>query len=413
MSGMAQAISNSNDAVNMVKTAEGALSEVHSLLRTMRDLAVHSSNTGANDSTAIAADQTQMSSAISALNRISANTQFGNKKLLDGTAGVSGQTTDADVAFIGGTASTAAGTYSINVTTAAAKANVTSTGDLSGGIGAGNDGNLVINGTTIALTVADTDATTIAKINAQSSLTGVSATSAAGNTFKLEQTSYGSANTITVSGTAATLTKVGLTATTTSNGANVAATLTKGGVDYALTGSGAVLSGAANTDTAGMSLRITGGAGAQGNVVVTNNSLTFQIGANVGQTASQSLTSVAATQLGTAATGLTNSWTSVADIDVTTASGAQDALRLIDSAISQVSTTRAQLGAFQQSMQSNINSLGVSKENISASESSVRDTDMAAEMVKFTRNQIMMQAGSSMLSQANQAPQSILSILRG
>ena len=413
VSGLGQAIANSNDAVNMVKTAEGALGEVHSLLRSMRDLALHAANSGANDTTALNADQSQIESALTALDRISANTQFGTKKLLNGTAGVSGQTTDADVQFLNGTAATAAGTYAVNVTTAAAKANVTSTGDLSGTVLLANAGNITINGETIAVAAGDTDTTLIAKINDVSDKTGVVATSAAGNTFKLEQASYGSANTITVSGTADTLTKVGLTATTTSNGANVAATLTKGGVTHTLTGNGAILSGTANTDTEGISLEVTGAAGAQGNVVVTNNSLEFQVGANAGQTASIAVNSSAANQLGTAASGLTNSWSSIADIDVTAVGGAQDAIKLIDAAISQVSTQRADLGSFQKNqLESNINSLGVAKENIAASESSIRDTDMAAEMVKFTRNQIMMQAGTSMLSQANQAPQNILSLLR-
>jgi len=414
VSGLAQAISNSSDAVNMIRTAEGALLEVHNLLRTMRDLALHASNTGANDTTSIQADQTQIESALTALNRISSNTQFGNKKLLDGTAGVSGQTTDSDVRFLSGTASTAAGTYSIDVTTVAAKANVTSTEDISGGVGAGNGGTLTINGSSITVEETDTDTTLIAKINALSNQTQVRAVAGTDpGTIKLEQLNYGDSYSITVSGTAATLTAIGLTAGTTSNGANVEATLTKGSDSYALVGSGAVLSGQANTDTEGLQLLITATAtGAQGSVVITNNSLQFQTGANVGQTSSQAINSVAASQLGTSATGLTNSWTSIADIDVTSYSGAQDALRLIDAAINQVSTMRAELGAFQKDLEANISSLGVAKENIAASESSIRDTDMAAEMSKFVRNQILLQAGTAMLTQANQVPQALLALLR-
>ncbi|MHB9108495.1 MAG: flagellin, partial [Armatimonadota bacterium] len=86
----------------------------------------------------------------------------------------------------------------------------------------------------------------------------------------------------------------------------------------------------------------------------------------------------------------------------------------IDGAMSQVEGLRVSLGAFQKNtLESNLNSLGVTKENLAASESAIRDTDMASEMVNFTRAQILMQAGQAMMSQANQAPQNILQMLRG
>lgn len=219
ISGIGQAISNSNDAVNMIRTAEGALAEVHSLLRKMRDLAVHASQTGSNDSTAIAADQTQWDEIASALDRIATNTAFGNKKLLDGSS----------------------------------------------------------------------------------------------------------------------------------------------------------------------------------------TTLTFQVGANNGETMAFQLTgsktdTKAATLLGSSSISLSTD--------------AAAAITTVDNAIADVSTMRADLGAKMNSLESNINSLGIAKENISASESAVRDTDMAAEMVTFTRNQILLQAGVSMLAQANQAPQALLSLLR-
>ncbi len=86
--GLNQAISNAGDAVNMVKTAEGALVEVSSLLSSMRDLAVHAANAGANDNEAVAADQAQIDNAIASINKIADETQFGTKKLLDGSAGM-------------------------------------------------------------------------------------------------------------------------------------------------------------------------------------------------------------------------------------------------------------------------------------------------------------------------------------
>ena len=92
---------------------------------------------------------------------------------------------------------------------------------------------------------------------------------------------------------------------------------------------------------------------------------------------------------------------------------AQTALTNIDTAISNVSTSRATLGATQNRLEHKINNLNVAVENLSASESRIRDTDMASEMMSFTRAQVLSQAGTAMLAQANQAPQSVLQLLRG
>jgi flagellin len=97
-------------------------------------------------------------------------------------------------------------------------------------------------------------------------------------------------------------------------------------------------------------------------------------------------------------------------IDVTSA--ASTAITTIDTAIGDVSTARASLGATQNRLEHTVTNLSVAVENLSASESRIRDTDMAYEMVNFTRNQIMSQAGTAMLAQANQVPQSVLQLLR-
>ncbi|MGJ7441892.1 flagellin [Aquipuribacter sp. MA13-6] len=94
------------------------------------------------------------------------------------------------------------------------------------------------------------------------------------------------------------------------------------------------------------------------------------------------------------------------------ATGADGAITAIDEAIKTVSTTRSDLGALQNRFDHTINNLNVAVENLSASESRIRDTDMALEMVEFTRTQILSQAGTAMLAQANQAPQGVLSLLR-
>jgi flagellin len=136
----------------------------------------------------------------------------------------------------------------------------------------------------------------------------------------------------------------------------------------------------------------------------TNNGLTvnggqFQIGANAPETLTVSIDQVDSTTLG------------VGSIDLSSAANA--AITQIDDAIKTVSTQRANLGAFQNRFEHTINNLNVAAENLSSSESRIRDTDMAQEMVSFTRSQILTQAGTAMLAQANQAPQSVLSLLRG
>lgn len=98
--------------------------------------------------------------------------------------------------------------------------------------------------------------------------------------------------------------------------------------------------------------------------------------------------------------------------DLTTQAGATAAITALDTAITTVSTERAKLGALQNRFEHTINNLNVAVENLSASESRIRDTDMASEMVNFTRTQILSQAGTAMLAQANQAPQGVLQLLR-
>ncbi len=91
---------------------------------------------------------------------------------------------------------------------------------------------------------------------------------------------------------------------------------------------------------------------------------------------------------------------------------ANDSIRVIDAAINQVSATRADLGAMQNRLEHTINNLGVAKENLQSAESSIRDVDMAKEMMEFTKNNILTQASQSMLAQANQLPQGVLQLLQ-
>jgi len=141
----------------------------------------------------------------------------------------------------------------------------------------------------------------------------------------------------------------------------------------------------------------------------TDQSLVFQIGANVGQTTRIGLRNMSASTLGMSQPG--NMFTSLAKIDVTTVQGAQDAQSIIDASINEVSTTRGTLGSFQKNtLESNLRNLRIAAQNLTASESNIRDTDMAKEISEFTKNQILLQAGTAMLAQANQVPQIVLSL---
>jgi len=166
---------------------------------------------------------------------------------------------------------------------------------------------------------------------------------------------------------------------------------------------------------------ITGNVTSTAGVTTSGESLQFQVGANGGETTSLNIGSTTANLLGnnaasySDANGTTQTVTtdSIADLNVLTFKGAQDAVAVIDKAINDLSTVRANLGSFQTNvLQSNVTSLGVAQQNLSASLSTIQDTDLSTEIVDYTKNQILVQAGTSALGQANQAPQAILKLLQ-
>ena len=437
--GLNQAVSNSQDATNLIKTSEGALTEVNTLLRNVRQLAVHAANTGVNDQTAVQADQSQISSSLASIERIAEQTQFGTKHLLDGSSGIASNVVDTkDIAGIniGGTfnnLATQSGTVNIVVNSVATRAQVSSglatyasvNASLStvNGTLTGNGGTVVLNGQSISVSGSDTVQTLINKINNLAGTTGVSADFTQGNgsgSIVLRQQNYGSNFSINesessslVTGASPTLVK-GTNATVTV----VASALINGAVTSVVAtftgGRAATDSGLRVTDTAGNSLLLTEAAlslpGTQTTVgTVSSGSLQFQIGANAGQSVTASLGNVRTTNLGNTSVAGQN----LSTIDVSTATGADNALKITDEAIGQVTQLRANLGSFQKNtLESTIRYLGVGVENLSASESQIRDTNVASEVVKLTKNQIIQQAATSVLAQANQAPQQVLSLLR-
>ncbi|KOP77744.1 flagellin [Lysinibacillus sp. FJAT-14745] len=139
-----------------------------------------------------------------------------------------------------------------------------------------------------------------------------------------------------------------------------------------------------------------------GNLSGANKTLVLQIGANQGQTMSLSIGNMTTASLST----------SLNAGSISTQSGASKYIKSVDDAIEKVSKQRSKLGAVQNRLEHTINNLGAASENLSAAESRIRDTDMAKEMMDFTKNNILMQAAQSMLAQANQQPQGVLQLLR-
>jgi flagellin len=153
--------------------------------------------------------------------------------------------------------------------------------------------------------------------------------------------------------------------------------------------------GKTGTDTEFNGLKILAGS-----VATAASAVTLQVGANASQSIAFTIGTVSASDLG------------ISGIAGSTASGASAAIASLDAAISTLTTARATLGAIQNRLENTINRLGVTAENVQAAESRIRDADMAQEMIQFTKSQILQQSGTAMLAQANQAPQSILSLLR-
>jgi flagellin len=413
IAGLRQAIDNTEKAVSVVQTAEGALNEISSILVKVRSLALDSANAGVNDEDAFAANQAEIDNALDTINRIANNTQFGQKNLLDGSAGVTGVSDDVDTTFLKGSANTTAGTYAIEVTTQAERGNVTASSAQTGNLAAAEV--LTVNGVSISLNAGLDQTGVINRINEFSSQTGVTAVDDSGST-QLYTNEFGSAATVSVvSDTAASATSSGFGTTADSDsGENIA-----GNIDgVAATGSGAILTSTSGASE-GLTVQLAADGtdptlsvdGAQGNVTVTNNSLVFQIGANANQTASIAVNSVLASGLGVGVSG--NSFGSLQDISVTTADGAQDALAVIDAAHDEISNIRGTLGAFQSNtLESIANNMRATLENTVNAESVIRDTDFAEEISKFTNHQILVQAGTSVLSNANQTSQGILALLQ-
>jgi flagellin len=424
ISGITGAINNSQNAINYLKTADGALSQIGNLLQSAYGLAVDASNTGVNSSAQAQADNVQLQQIVSSISNIAATTTFGSKYLLNGSSGVSSAiTSGADLTSldIGGTfngvALTTGGAAVLTVTTAATQAVSTLTGTFATvGTAVAHAGSFTINGDTFTATASDTAATLINKINQATGQTGVTAVyGGAGSGIVLTTTAYGSAaainvadaNGVVLSGTGGSVGPI--------HGADAVGTLSiGGGTAVTFTGGLNGNDGLTLSDANGNTFRLTtaGDAVSVTNATVgqiTVGSAQFQIGGEAGQTVQFSIGNYAASQLGSDAVAGQN----LSTINLLSGTNASTAMQVIQAAISQVATNRGQLGAFQaDTLQANVAVLGVAQTNLTASNSAIMDTNVAAEMTNFTQQQVLEQAGISVLGQAQNMSQNLLALIK-
>ncbi len=422
-----QAVSNNENAISLIQTTEGSLNEVNNLLVHMRQLAIHAANEGLNVEVMLQADQNEIQNALFALDRIAEQSQFGQRKLLDGSNGATGLAVGKGLEFMQAGVKTAASSdrgFDVEVTQNAEKATAMGTAALTDEmVKAGETLTVIEGGKTVQYTTEESDNVKTAAQRFASAVKDaglqVEVHLNESNQLEVVHKKYGSQFEFQVaSSTAGVLSAQAGVITTTKNGVDIAGTIN----GEAARGMGQELIGGKGTEVEGLQVAYFGRAGGDagipegqsvnvGQVTIAQNSLTFQIGANAGQTASMSLFDTSSQTL---AKGVDNesNFARLAEIDVTDAQGAQDSLMLIDQAINDITSIRGELGAFQKNtLETNLSNLRIASENLVAAESTVRDTDMAAEMANFTRNQIMTESATAMLAHSNQIPNSILKLL--
>jgi flagellin len=407
--GIGQAIDNAERASNIIGTAEGGLSEISNLLTELQSLVGEAANTGGLSQEEIDANQLQVDSILSTVNRIAGTTSFQGKKLLNGsldytTSGVA-STAVNDLRINAAKLGTADSLdVTVQVVTSGQTANVNYTaGTTTDAVTIEIAGNL---GTEqLSFASGTTNANIIAAVNALKDVTGVSATSGGGG-VSFNSTEYGSAQFVSVkslSGTFATDTQKdeGQDAEVLINGSSA----TANGLDVSFR------SGTLDIE---LKLADTFNLPGQSSFSVTGGGATFSLGSKVREAdkASLGIAAVTTGSLGTKSVGYLDSLKS-GGANAITGDSLNDAQKIVDSAIKQVAQLRGRLGAFQKfTLGSTINNLGVALENVSASESAIRDTDFAEETANLTRAQILSQAAQSVLAQANAAPQSALRLLQ-
>jgi len=441
LAGLGQAIDNSETAISLVQTTEANMAEINSMLISARQLAIHASNEGVNDQVMLAADQSEIDNILSTIDRIAGQAQFGTKKLLDGSAGVAGKATGSGLEFVEASAKTMNshddGGYQVRITEAATKGNfVGATALTDDVVRAGEKLTVIENGKMAIYTTGPDDSAQTAVQNLRSEIdrNGLNLDVSLGDDGRIQIThrEFGSGYGFQVSSsTDGILGNLGEQMSVSVSGRDIKGTIN----GESASGKGQILTGNKGARcTEGLSVRYNPGFGTLssqpgtndsgdttpempaegilvGRVMVNQNSLRFQTGGNQGQTVGVSVNAAKTENLGR---GIENKsgFKSLMDINLMDFASAQDSLMLIDKAINEITSSRGELGAFQKNtLESNLSNLRIAHENLISSESVIRDVDMAKEMAAFTKNQIMTQASTAMLAQANQLPNNVLRLL--
>ena len=418
--GLNQAARNANDGISMAPTAEGALGTIGGNLQRIRELAVQSAN-ATNSTSDRAAMQQEVSQLASEIDRVATQTQFNGANLIDGSGGVQkfqvganvGQT--IDMGSVSSARTSALGQF--NGFNASSLGTITTTG---GNSATALSVTLTGPGTSVNLGAVAADGKAIANALNASGIQGLTATasttSKAAATGALTASSAVGSASFLLNGTTINLTQSNnLQTNMDSTVAAINAQSANTGVIATNTGSGVSLAASdgrnitVGTITLG-SATATGltdfGLGAAGTAASTV-STTYQAATG------SSVSSVVFAGAGVASTqSVASTGTSIAALDISTLAGANAALTSVDAALGAINSSRATLGAIQNRFSSTIENLQTSGENMSAARSRIQDADFAVETANLSRAQVLQQAGTAMIAQANQLPQQVLSLLR-
>ena len=408
--GLEQASRNAADGVSVIETAEGALNEVENMLQRMRELSVQAVN-----ETNTAEDRAHIQSEIEQLgkeiDRISVDTEFNTKKVLNGDADRQFYANKSGVKVKSVSDGVEAKTYTVEVTAVGTKEKAEGTKiDPNNSGAAPATGKITINGESVEIEKGASRASAFEAIRKLGETVDVEVTKvAAGATaekFVFTSKYEGSAQKVEISCEDSQLEAfLGLTTTTVTKGTDAKIELGNG-FDQATS----------NKSIDGNHITILGKDGFEMKFDLTDENIagkevsltvldagpiTLQVGSNEGQTIVVGIPRVDTETL------------EIDKINVQSTDGASEAIDSLDVAINTVSSIRAKLGAYENRLDHCINNLDTSNENITEALTRIDDLDMAEEMTKYSQLNILQQAGTAMLSQANQMPQTILSMLQG
>lgn len=404
--GLNRASDNAMDGISVIETAEGALGEVHSILQRARELSVQA----ANDSNNLE-DRENIQSEIDALmaevDRISRDTEFNKTSLLDGSLDQRGYTNREAVKVTTYSASVPVAKYKMTVTDAATKATITAGAPAA--ITEATAGNFIINGESIKLEKGDTAEQAYEKIRDLGSIVGVDVTLESGRMVFTSQESGSRAN-ITINTSNDLLTVAMGVTTDKAAGTDTKLTLGEGfenTATYSADGDYVTI-----TDLNGFSISLKMNFefesvnGSQNTTpleteldIMNIGNMALQVGANEGQIMDVKIPRVDVDSL------------RLTHVNVCSTKGAGEALDRLDEAINFVSKVRGQLGAYQNRLEHAVTNLDSAEENLTSALSRIEDIDMAQEMTEYTQANVLQQAGTSVLAQANDLPQTVLQLL--